>query len=278
MRITEATRFPHPVLRPNGNDFTSGEFDVHLEVEEKPATGALTFRHEIVLTEPSIAELVTSGRATVGCFVRCSETYYSELRDISWPSGISDFPPGSLLNRVSIRPLIWLKEDLRSWNPETIHPEFAPPVSIEHASVIAVGPEYVISVGMAKFTPMESIFELSAAEDMPDGMIKIDPDSDRIVILVATQLFQTINILRGQATGQSVLINAVYLPAVIELLDILCTDADQFSGRRWFAPFMAKCDAKGIDISAKPSLLESAQVLLGSPARELMRVVAEADQ
>lgn len=278
MRITEATRFPHPVLRPNGNDFTSGEFDVRLEVEERPATGALTFRHEIVLTEPSIADLVTCGQASVGCFVRCNETYYSELRELSWPSGINDFPPGSLLNRVSIRPVIWLKEDLQSWNPDTIHPEFMPPVSIERASVIAVGPEYVISVGLAKFTPMESIFELSAADDLPDGMIRIDPEADRIVILVAAQLFQTINILRGQATGQAVLINAIYLPAVIELLDLLSTDTDQFSGRRWFTPFMAKCDAKGIDLSTKPSLLESAQVLLGSPARELMRVVAEVDQ
>jgi hypothetical protein len=73
------------------------------------------------------------------------------------------------------------------------------------------------------------------------------------------------------------LINAVYLPAVIEVLDLIGADAEQFSGRRWFSPFMAKCVARGIDPASGPSLLESAQLLLGSPERELARL-AEADQ
>jgi len=278
MRINDATRFPHPVLSLGGNDFISGEFDVRLEVQERPASGALAFRHQVVLTEPAIAELVENGRAAVGCFIRCNDTYHSELRELGWPGGTSDFPPGSLLNRVTVRPLIWLKEPLPTWDPGTIHPEFAPPVSMERGSVIAIGPEYVLSVGMAKFTPMESIFELSTSDDVPEGQVRIDPDAERIVILVDRPLFETINTLRGQALGPSVLMNGVYLPAVIEVLDALRTDEGTYSSRRWFQPFTAKCDAKGIDPKNTRSLLEAAQTLLGSPARQLARVVEEGEQ
>lgn len=275
MRITEGTRFPHPVLAATGNDFTSGKFDVNLEVEEKPMTGALRFHHEIVLTEPGIESLVTNGRAAVGCFVRCNDTYYTELRELGWPNGTSDFVPGSLLNRVTIRPLIWLKEDLAEWNSGAIHPEFGSPVSIARSSIIAVGVEKVISVGMAKLTPMESIFELSASDEVPDGLVQINPDADRITVFVNKALFQTINVLRGQNTGRPLLLNAIYLPAVIEVLDALRANPEGYRDRRWYQPFRAKCDAHGIDFSRGESLLTWAQTLLGYPARELARLVAE---
>lgn len=278
MRITDGTRFPHPVLNPYTSDFTSGEFDITFSIEEKPATGALAVNHQVTLSEPSIRALVEKGRASIGCFVRCGDTYYTELRELSWPAGVSDFPAGALLNRVTIRPLVWLKDELVEWNPGTIHPEFEPPVSLMHGDIVAVGPEYVISVGQAKFAPLESIFELSAAEHVPPGRITINPDSDRITILVAPELFGTINLLRGQRSGLAILMNGVYLPAVIELLDQLRTDGAQYSGRRWFQPFMAKCDARGIDPTAKSSLLDSAQRLLGDPASTLSLLASEADQ
>lgn len=278
MRITEATRFPHPVLSPEGNDFTSGEFEVELDVTEKPATGALTFRYRILLTEPEITSFVTSGRAAVGCFVRCGDTYYSELRELGWPEGTSEFRPGSLRNRVTVRPLIWLKEDVANWSSSAIHPEFLPPVSLDRGSIIAISREYVISVGLQKFAPMESIFQLSESEDTPEGAVQINPDGDRIAILVGPALHRTIGILRGQQSGQSLLLNAVYLPAVMELLDMLRLDQAQYAGHRWFQPFMAKCDANGIDLSGRPSLFESAQKLLRHPARELELLAAEGDQ
>jgi hypothetical protein len=277
MRILDSTRFPHPVLGQQSSDFASGEFDVHFQALETPRTGRLQLQHKIMLTEPAVYELVFSQRAAVGCIVRCEDTYHTELRRLSWPTGYSDFTPGSLLNRVTLRPIVWLETGLKAWNPGGIHKEFAPPVNLVRASVIAVGPEYVLSVGHAKFQPLESIFELRRASDVPEGRIGIDPAGDRIGIIVPPLTYEAIGLLRGQAWGQPILMNAVYLPAVMDVLDYLRAGTAQFEGCRWLNPFMARCDALGIDVTARASILETAQTLLNNPAHALAEIARQGD-
>lgn len=277
MRFSEETRFPHPVLGLETGDFTIGGFDMEFKTIENRQSGALALDHTITLTEPGIRELVLTDRAAAGCFIRCADTYHAELRTMSWPSGRSDFAAGVLLNRVSLRPLIWLREDLSEWNPGTIHHEFEPPVSLGRGDIIAVGDEQVISVGQAKLAPIESIFELDSSPDIPEGTLQVEFERDRITILVAPGTYETIRLLREQATGRPVVMNAVYLPAVMEVLDGLSMSGDQYQGQRWYQTFCAKCDAKGIDPSAGSSILDSAQKLLDSPAGSLAGLVADAD-
>ena len=160
MRLSRETRFPHPVLGPETGDFNAGEFDVVFTPVEHRQTGALTLKHSITLTEPEITELVKTERAATACFVRCADTFFAELRPLSWPEGRSDFAAGKLLNRVLLRPVIWLCDDIPDWDPGTINPEFAPPVALGRGDIIALGAEHVISVGQAKLQPIESIFQV----------------------------------------------------------------------------------------------------------------------
>ena len=139
------------------------------------------------------------------------------------------------------------------------------------------GSEHIISVGQAKLAPIESIFELDRSPEVPEGALRVELERDRVTILAGEKTHETILLLREQAKGKPVVMNAVYLPAVMEVLDALSGGAEQYEGQRWYAPFMARCDAKGIDPSAKPSILESAQTLLGGPAGALAQLVAEAD-
>jgi hypothetical protein len=277
MRISDLTRFPHPVLAPGTGDYTSGEFDVRFVAQEHVTTGALTIAHEITLTENAIAELLNSGQAAAGCFVGCLDTYYSELKLMSWPKGRIDFAAGSLLNRVSLRPVIYLQTNLDEWNPGSIHPEFHPPVSLGTGDIIAIGDEFIISVGQGKLASIESIFELVNAPDVSDGEIRIDLERDRIGILVNSSTYDILTLLRGQARGQPVMMSGVYLPAIMEVLDNLSSGAAQFDTYRWHQPFIAKCDSKGIDPSQGSSMLENAQALLENPAAGLAILVSEGD-
>ena len=277
MRLSEETRFPHPVLGLETGDFTAGGFDVEFTSVEDRRSGMLTLEHTITLTEPEIRQLVETERAAAGCFVRCADTFFAELRPMSWPEGRSDFTEGKLLNRVSLRPIVWLLEDLPDWDPGTINPEFAPPVTLDRGDIIAVGAEHIISVGQEKLKPIESIFELDRSPDVPEGTLQVDPDRDRITILAGPGTYETIRLLREQARGRPVVMNAVYLPAVMEVLDALRMSEDGYQSRRWYQTFLAKCDAKGIDPMADSSILASAQKLLDGPAGSLAALVAEAE-
>ncbi|MYI68598.1 MAG: hypothetical protein F4103_07600 [Boseongicola sp. SB0673_bin_14] len=277
MRLSQETRFPHPVLGLETGDFTSGGFDAEFTLVENTKSGALTIEHSMILTESEIQRLVATERAAAGCFVRCADTYFAELRPMSWPQGRTDFTAGKLLNTVSLRPLIWLLDDLPDWDPGTINPEFSPPVTLVRGDIIAVGAEHIVSVGHAKLRPIESIFELDQSPDVPEGTIQVDPDRDRITILADPKTYELIRLLRDQAHGRPVVMNAVYMPAVMEVLDALRESEDGYQDRRWYQTFLAKCDAEGIDPSADSSILENAQKLLGSPAGSLASLVAETE-
>lgn len=279
MRFSDETRYPHPVLSHNTGDFTTGEFDLAFRVHEDPKTGALTLNHRIVLTETSIQGLVETGKASIGCFVRCADTYYSELRMLTWHSGRSDFAAGTLLNRVTLRPIIWLNDNLWGWSPGTIHPEFIQPINLERGSILAIGDEHIISVGQAKLAPFESIFELDCSQDIPEGTFQVDVDQERITILASEKTYDVIIYLRAQADGRPVVMNSVYLPVVMEVLDALQgSDGKLYEERRWYSPFMARCDALGIDPNADGSILENAQRLLDGPAKGLTQLVEESQR
>lgn len=269
MRFTEDTRFPHPVLGLNTGDYTSGgTFDVDFRPLEDPRTGELTLLHSIELDEESIRGLVEEKEAAVGYFVRCGDTYYNQLHTMEWPSGRTNFSAGTLLNRVILQPIVWLRKGLDDWDPGTVHQEFSPPVSLPLGAILAVGDEFVISVGQAKLAPIDSIFELDQSPDLPEGELRIVADGDRITILAAEDAYETIQLLRNKAIGPSVVMNSVYLPAVMEVLQMLQGNEGEYTTYPWHTPFMAKCDAMGID-PERDSIFESAQKLLSGPVRRL---------
>lgn len=269
MRITDETRFPHPVLSGQTGDFLEGAFEISFTGRENLQSGGLVLEHDVTLTEPTVRQLVQNGDASVGCFVRCNDTYYTALLRMSWPAGRTDFAPGDLLNRVTLQPMVWLDKRLPGWNPTGVNSEFELPIDLEKGELIAVGPMHVMSIGQAKLAPLESIFELRRAEQMEEGRIELDPNGDRIAILVAPASFDVIDLLRGQSSGRPVVMNAVYLPAVMEMLDLLRGAGSSFEGYRWYAPFAAKCDALGISLTDGMSTLDGGQRVLELPLRTL---------
>lgn len=275
MRFTESTRFPHPVLGLGTGDFVAGKFSVEIDVKENRSTGAVTLEHAINLTEPGIIALVASNQASVGCIVKCADTFFSDLRQMAWMTGKTDFSPGLLLNRVSLRPIVWLKADLNEWNPGTIHEEFEPPVSLNKGDVIALGEELIISVGQAKLAPIESIFDLVKSDSIPDGLFKVDISGHRIALLVNEEMFQTLAQLRLKADGPDILMSSIYMPAIMEVFDILRNGDENFECFRWYQPFIAKCDSKGVRIEPNMSILEAVQILLERPVARLGKLVGE---
>jgi hypothetical protein len=275
MRISENTRFPHPVLGLNSGDFVAGEFSLEIEVTENRSTGAVTLSHTVTLTEPGIRELVESNSASVGCIIKCVDTFFSDLKPMAWSAGKTDFAPGLLLNRVSLRPIVWLKKDLNAWNPGTIHSEFEPPVSLTNGDVIAVGEELVISVGQAKLAPIESIFDLVKSENIPAGTFEVDTAGHRISLLVNEEMFQILAQLRLKTDGPEILMSSIYLPAIMEVLDTVRAGDQGCDELRWYHSFVAKCILKGINLESGMSTLHAAQILLDRPVSHLGKLVGE---
>lgn len=274
MKFSDSMRFPHPVLAPDTGDYSSGDFLIDFLVEEVFKTGQVALAYEISVTHPDIAQLVIDGRARVGVFVRCQDTYFSSLRELGWPSGKIDFPGGKLLNRVSVRPLIWLVASAVPWSPSGVHPEFDLPVFLKPADIVAIGEETILHIGKAKLAPLESIFALQRSDDVPDGQIRVDLDPDKITIILHSNTFDAVNELRSSPKGRIVVLNAIYLPVLMEVLDTLRGGIEAHDHKRWAQPFLARCLSKGVELGGA-ELLADAQALLEMPASTLRTLAAE---
>jgi hypothetical protein len=276
MRISDDTRFPHPVLSPESDDFGDAAFDVTFTCEESATSGRVALRHQIELREDDIRALVENGTASVGAFVRCRDTYFSSLELLAWPSGEVEFQDGALLNRVAIRPIVWLNDGVQNWKPAGIADEFTEAVTLPASSIIAFGYESILSVGRAKLSPLESIFTLKKSDDAGPDVITIDLHADKITILAGQSAYEVISGLRGQLSTRPAALGAVYLPAVMETLDQLRDGTGAYEERRWLTPFQARCDALAIDLQ-NPRLVQDAQRLLDQPIPR-MRTLAGVEE
>jgi hypothetical protein len=160
--------------------------------------------------------------------------------------------------------MVWSEEDANVSN-DNIHEEFGSTTwTFKRASLLALGNEEVIYVGSEKLAPIGSIFMLSRKDDLPEGETRIFLEDEKIRILAEEKTYLKIHQLRGNRIGKAVLLNSVYLPAVMGVLASLREDPSAFEGHRWHRIFTAKM----VDLGINPktgNILEDAQKVLKAP-------------
>jgi hypothetical protein len=271
MKINEGTRFPHPVLSSETGDYQNGEFLIDVMVEEALQPSQVTLHCTVTLTEPTLSAAVADGNAAVGLFVTCLDSYLSRPVTVGLAGGPLSFEPGELIGRVTLRPMIWSRKAITEFSLANCHPEFGTGfIGLPAGSVLAVDDPITINVGREKLAQMETIFSLVEAPHLTNGRLAVELDSERIKILAAADIYQQLNSLRGMGTGNRIVLNSVYLPAVMEVLNILQGGASGYEGRRWHRVFMAKCEHLGIKL-ANADLWFNAQRLLEMPFLEISK-------
>lgn len=277
MRLSNETRYPHPVLSRFTGDYSAGDFSVAFSVEEAPETSAMVLKHKITLEEPNIARLVENGQAEIACLVRCLDTYHISKHPLGYPEGKTEFPAGQLINTVIVRPIIFLKKDIEDISSELINEEFGSPIPLKKGDILALDSEVSISAGKAKLAKAESIFELHMSEEVPEGRVKVNLELERISIFLGPNTFSMVNQLRNTEERSPIVMNSVYLPAVMETLDLLKKDQNSYTEKRWYTPLVEKCIFHGYAIDSDFSILDAAYSLLESPLLHLAILIKEND-
>jgi hypothetical protein len=270
VKFSEQMRFPYPVLWSNTDDYVSGEFETTVgEIRERLDTGSVAIDLTIGLEQKEIASLLASGAAKSGVFVTCLSTYYNTLVELPVGGGRLDMRPGLLKGDVRLRAVVWSTSPVASFSSSDLHPEYgADTFTFPASTIIAVGEEIVIDVGRDKLAPVASIFLLSRNDEIPPDEIRVDLESDRINVMAASATYDKLHALRGTREGQAVLLNSIYLPAVMNVLSALSGDRARHEGKRWYEVVTAKAVHLGLDIdNAEP--LDGAQRLLMSPFKRI---------
>jgi hypothetical protein len=270
MRINGLTRFPHPILSPETTDYVDGKFEVEIEVDEDTANNSLQLKCSVTISEKSIEEQCLDGSARIGIDLRCAETYRHSLHPLNVGDNTIAFEPGLLSGRVSIRPLIWttmLVEGFYSQNFDAEYEDQA--FDLNLGDLLAWDVEQTVSVGQKKLAPMDSIFELARNEEIEEGQIAVDIEGEKIQINASGSTYDHIHQQRQIGIGQAVVLNAVYLPAVIQVLVYLKESTGDYADREWYQVFTAKCDHHNLDLHSA-DVLGNAGQLFKNPYLKIM--------
>ncbi|PSH68595.1 hypothetical protein CU102_12590 [Phyllobacterium brassicacearum] len=265
MKVDERTRFPHPVLSEDTGDYLSGEFRLEVTDVTENVSDQVILDYTASLTEEGLLGRVADGSAAVGIFVTCLDTYFNRVVPLGLSGGRFSFDPGVLVGRVEIRPLIWARTPIPALTIENCHPEFGEgAISLDTGAVLAFGDLQVLNIGREKLAQMDTIFSIVRDDRLPPDRLSVNLDAERIQVLVAANVHQDLNVLREKAFGPPIVLNGVFLPAVMQVLDTLRWGTSEYEGRRWHRVFTAKCDHLGID-TTNPDLWTDAQRLLLDP-------------
>jgi hypothetical protein len=269
LKVSDQMRFPHPVLWDVTDDYASGEFKTGpISVEERIDTGEVTLSYSLELRQPDILELIQQGRARAGFFISCGDTYFSRLIPTDALTGDIRIVSGELSGRVVLRPFVWATQGIPDYRPSALHREFAEsPYIVSLGTVLAIGDAATLQVGRDKLASIASIFQLAEDNRVPPFQVALQLDGDRISINAETATHKLLNQMRSRKTASAVLLNSVFLPAVMSVLTTLRQDSNIYEGRRWYRVFTAKMDHLGINIKVDP--LQAAQKLLESPLQRI---------
>jgi hypothetical protein len=271
MRITEFSKYPHPILSKETHDFKKGKFLVTYRVEEDPVNNSLKLECNVSLEEKKIQDLIEEESVEIALDIHCPETYNSFLRKLSLGTNNISFSPGLLSGRVVLRPLIYATIALPSYVCNSFHDEYGNQVfALVEGDILAWESERILNVGRKKLAPMDSIFEMVLNSNLEEGRLGVTLDTEKIQINAAKKTFEDIYNRRQTAEGQSLALNSIYLPAVMQVLTYLMqNNGTEFADREWFQIFKSKCDFYNIDLQ-NHDILDNAATLLQNPYLNIM--------
>ena len=273
MKFDPGKAWPHPVLRPSnfGDDYPNAEFEVEIEVTRTEKSTAVEVEAWFELSEPSLLELLEQDKAHFALLVRSPQTHCRHLLMADQPNIKHAFPAGALSGRVEFAPFLICIETLQGFQAEGWHYDFSGrKFDIDSGTVLAedVSKEYWIDT--ADEAPFGSIFGHKFRPDLADGRWEYELANDRIWIVMSKSDGLKYQTAREKADNQAegqYLMNGLYLPALVAVLNDVDDHPEDHRDSRWFASLDQRLEAVGCHPlgSDSSNRLVDAQKLLESP-------------
>ena len=192
------------------------------------------------------------------------------------------FSGGDLSGHVEFAPFLICTRELSNFRAEGWHPDFAGRTfDISSGSVLAEDVPKDYWVDTADEAPLGSIFGHKPRTDVPSGRWELELAEDRVWIVMSesdTELYTVArNCANNRPEGQY-LMNGLYLPALIAVLNEVDRNVEDYSEYRWFASLdhrlqAVECRQLGIPNANRWT---DAQRILDMPFTK-MPIIAEAE-
>ena len=283
MKFDPNKAWPYPVLRPRsfGNDYPHAAFEVEVDVEKTRGSTAVTVESEFYLSDPDLLGLVEQGAAHYVLLVKAPKTRFRNLVKSSVSEVKKEFSAGDLSGRVEFAPFLIAARDFvfraRGWHLDFTNHAF----HIAAGSVLAEDEPREYWIETADDEPLiGSVFAVKDRDNLSDGLWDYEIGENRIWIVMSKKDYIQFSNARARVNRHQdgfYLINGIYLPVLIAVLNDLDQSTEEFREYSWFSSVERRLE----DLKCKPigspdaNRLLDAQKVLESPFLR-MPIIAEA--
>ncbi len=227
-----AKSYPFPVLG-NQDDIVQGQFNpsLHYTLEQDE----VVLNCNLLLTNPTISELIEEEVASYYIQVECAGTFYrrtfkSNLEDTQIRIDASD-----VRDKVTVTFLVCANRPIESYNPVGIHPDLeGDPSYVETGDVLADGGSGWF-IADKQFDPLKA--PISSFMKIQKGLNKTGPvnivyEEDSIIIVLSEEDYEKYNSIRNYSPNT--LHSSLVLPALVDVLYQMKYSKQQYEDKPWF--------------------------------------------
>ena len=267
MKFHSNTALPYPVIADNRDDYHDSHYKVDSKILVTNAETKITLHHDIHPYE--FEKLITyDSKFTFVVVIRCRSTFYKKAFSSHEKEQVIEIDSYDLRGDVYIEPYVVAIKKTQVFS-ESLNSEYgAEQFSYDSGNIVAKALERKFTILKDAFKPLESVFEITKADDLEEGEWELDAESDKLRLRVSPKLHELESNIRSTKEGQAILLNSIYYAAVVEAIQILKEDT---MNTKWAKVFKAKMNPLGIDLERMPAY-KIANILLNRPALRLKKI------
>ena len=251
MKFDSGKAWPHPVLRPSfcGDDYPHAAFEVEIAVERVEGSTTAAVNAEFSLGEPDLLRLVKDDHARYVLLIKAPQTHYRNSLQSAEHTITHQFQPGELSGRVEFAGLLICTRQLTGFASKGWHSDFQGlTFDIAPGSVLAEDTPKEYWIDTADEAPIGSIFGHNTRDNIEDGRWEYELAEERVWIVMSVNDSARYELAKDQANNRpeaQYLINGLYLPVLVAVLNEVDANAEEYQEYRWFSSLNQRLEAVG---------------------------------
>lgn len=282
MRFEPNKAFRHPVLRPSQGGPESGDFpyfDFQTSFTTSIDEGAERIRIDarFAVQQADILRAIHRNEAEYSLLIVCPTTYFRRHLGSKSPELQAGITLGDVDREIELRPSIVANREIAKYRPDDLHQELqGQSYLVDLGGLLAQEESWRFPASREFLRPITSIFHIVPDAKLPSGQLDIVV-GDTVEIRVNNKDNARLAAARKTNRGRQTVMNAVYVPAVMNLLAEAIRLQDDAADSRWYSVVQYQLREIGVEFQTlcdgRTTLWHAAQALLKFPGRyaEFMR-------
>lgn len=252
--------FPHPVLRPETDDYLDSSFqaviepNIVIEVDEDNEVQIIEVDLQFFLSNERLAEEIKRGNATFAVDVACPSTLYRNVIHCGEKEKIH-FREKGLYGRVTFLGLIICKEEIKDFHAEDLNSEFGENTfSLKPGDLLAFAEEEIIYI---EFSPLsfESLVSIQSSDQIDQETYSINLEGDMISIVMGLKFYNAWKIMHEEKSISPFLAMSVYKDCVLVALNHIA-NSNEPDAYRWSRALIKNTKKQGFEIPTRKAELD----------------------